>query len=187
MARPEFLDATAPDLAWRRVPMPGANQGVDVVPLASAGVTTTMLVRFPEDFERATAGGYHAAEEVVVLTGELCLEGVAYGPGAWLHLPAGLLRTDMRTAVGATVLAWFGGPIDFRAPDELTPTASGITARELAQLADGATWQTPESNWRLAAGSARRDGEEGLDVSAMTWVRGAPTPECDRMLLREPR
>ncbi|MFS3126864.1 cupin domain-containing protein [Nocardioides sp. Bht2] len=188
MARPEAVHLHDGDLRWRSVPMPGANRGIDVVPLASAQGRTTMVARFPAGFERATPGGYLAAEEVVLLDGFLELEGVRYGAGSWLHIPAGFRRTEMRSADGATALAWFGGAVDFLTPEELPEVVDPITSRDLGSLAVGASWQTPESTWRLGTAADRGQDEEYLDVQGAGWARAATVvADSDRLLFRTPR
>lgn len=129
MPRPAELDLTdLHDVSWREVPMPGSNGGIELVPLAAPEGHFTILGRFPAGFERSTPGGYHASEEVLLLDGELELEGRTYRRGDLVVVPAEFLRTDMRSPKGCLVLAWFAGPADFRPADELAACSDVITS-----------------------------------------------------------
>lgn len=129
MPRPTELDLTDLDAqAWRSVPMPGSNGGIELVPLAAPEGHFSILGRFPAGFERLTPGGYHASEEVLVLDGELLLEGATYRRGDLAVVPAELVRTDMRSPQGCVVLAWFAGPADFRPADDLGTCTDVVTA-----------------------------------------------------------
>src|SRR4051794_13506748 len=119
MSRPTELDLTLPDQPWREVPMPGANLGFELVPLASAGETFAILGRFPAGFDRSAVGGYFSAEEFLVLDGSLEIEGQQYVRGDLTFIPSHFLRTRMLSPQGCTVLAWFGGPAIFRTADEI--------------------------------------------------------------------
>ncbi len=172
MPRPEALALDA-DLAWRRVPMPGAELGLDLVPLAADGEAFTIVGRFPAGFARLAPGGYLAAEDFVVLDGHLEIEGVRYGPGTLTHVPARYLRSRMLAPQGCTVLAWFGGPAIFREPDELAPgSAEPIRSWDLGALADGEELRTADATWRRAGGDWPA-GAEGFDLAGTGWAREA--------------
>ncbi|WP_229052084.1 hypothetical protein [Aeromicrobium sp. Leaf350] len=129
MPRPTELDLTDLDAQpWREVPMPGSNGGIELVPLAAPEGHFSILGRFPAGFERLTPGGYHASEEVLVLDGELLLEGGTYRRGDLVVVPAEFLRTDMRSPQGCVVLAWFAGPAAFLPADELEACTDVITS-----------------------------------------------------------
>ncbi|MCK5891443.1 MAG: hypothetical protein P1U38_07910 [Aeromicrobium sp.] len=129
MPRPTELDLTDLDAQpWRQVPMPGSNGGIELVPLAAPEGHFTILGRFPAGFERLTPGGYHASEEVLLLDGELELEGRTYRRGDLVVVPAEFLRTDMRSPQGCVVLAWFAGPAAFRPADALEACTDVITS-----------------------------------------------------------
>ncbi|WP_235738827.1 hypothetical protein [Nocardioides alcanivorans] len=104
-------------------------------------------------------------------------------------MPAGFLRTDMRTERGCTVFAWFGGPAEFLAPEALIVTGEGITSVSVTDLSSN-RWESSQSRWRLASLSDREPGEEIIDPMAGRWWRtGEPTVAdlAESVLLRAPR
>lgn len=178
MSRVTDLDLTAADQPWREVPMPGANLGVDVVPLASSGDTFAILVRFPVGFERATPGGYFCAEEFVVLDGFVEIEGQRYSRGDLTYIPASFLRTAMRTPEGCTAIAWFGGAAIFRTAEELGDSAvtAGIVSVSLDALLGEDFLVTPEARWSLGDIPTQAD-DDGVDLALSTWWHGAADRE----------
>lgn len=170
MARPSTLDLTGADLPWRRVPMDGANGGIDVVPLASHPDDLVMLVRFPPGFVRDVPGGYHAAETFLVLEGELELEGRVLRRGDLTHVPAEYTRQDMRTPDGCTAVAWFSGPAAFVEPPELGECLLQVRTVNVIGTGPGALLATPEAEWSI-------DDEtrgEGVDLAMTTWALAGP-------------
>lgn len=170
MARPAALDLTRDDLTWRRVPMEGANSGIDIVPLASHPDDLVMLARFPRGFVRDVPGGYHAAETFLVLTGEMELEGRVLRPGDLTHVPAEYVRRGMRTDHGCTALAWFSGPATFLEPSELEECRTGMTTVTICGATAEPLLVTPEADWSITE-EART---EGVDVAMTTWALEGP-------------
>lgn len=183
MARPSRLDLRAPEQLWRPVPMPGANRGVDLVPLRSADGAVTMLCRFPAGFERPGPGGYLAAEEFLVLGGALDVEGAVVERGSLCAIPARWERTLMRSPSGCTVLAWWSGPADYRPPTDLAGRSgagfrvvqvpSGAGASPLLST-EQARWETVESLAVLDSGPV-----DVVDLLLSTWVRIEPGEPTD--------
>jgi hypothetical protein len=171
VSRPTEIDLTSTLQAWRTVPMPGANDGIELVPLASAPDRFTILGRFPAGFERLTPGGYRCSEEFLVLDGELEFEGTTCTRGDLTVVPTHLVRTAMRTTAGCLVLAWFGGPAIFRRPDELDePDGEIVSVRAI---------ERSSTLPRSAVGSWARgpvtdeDVFEVIDDELRSWRRGA--------------
>ncbi len=188
MARPTGLDLAAEQFAWRQVPMPGANLGLDIVALPSAADRLSIYGRFPVGFVRNTPGGYLCAEEFVVLTGFLEIHGVRYRPGTLAHIPAGFLREGMSAPEGCTVLAWFAGPAIFRTPDELSPTDAVITTVDVRASEPGLVLATPESRWTLTAYAAWSEDDEGFDPAGSGWACSAAdwvAAPADQIIKRE--
>ncbi len=194
MARPTRLDLRAPDQAWRRVPMPGANLGIDLVRLQSPEGTSTMLCRFPAGFERAGPGGYLVAEEFLVLDGALEVEGTVVHRGALCAIPAGWERTRMHSPRGCTVLAWWSGPADYRPPAELSGR-SGVGLR-VVQALDGAglspLLRTGDARWEVVDALPEAAGRavDVVDLALSAWARvepGEPVPvPAGPLLVRVP-
>lgn len=189
MSRPASLDLT--DLAaqrWRYVPMPGSNGGIELVPLASATGLFTIVGRFRAGFERLATGGYRASEEFLLLEGELELEGVTYRRGDLTVVPADYARTEMRSPSGCVLLAWFGGPADFRSADELgechdiiasIPTVGATAGLPSSDVADWTVGDPLVSNGGAAV-------VEVVDAGLTRWVRDpAEAPVATDLVRRE--
>lgn len=187
MSRPNDLDLTAAEQPWRQVPMPGANQGVDLVPLASSGQTFALLVRFPAGFDRSTPGGYVCAEEFVVLDGFVEIEGRRYGRGDLTFIPAHYLRTSMLAPEGCTAIAWFGGPAVFRTVDELGGEAvtTGIESVALDALLGADFLVTSEARWSVDLDATGPD-DDGVDLALSRWWHGAAAVDEALGLRRRP-
>ncbi|QCX27917.1 hypothetical protein [Nocardioides jishulii] len=187
MARPTTLDLTRDDLPWRRVPMDGANGGIDVVPLASAPEEFVILARFPAGFTRDEPGGYHAAETFLVLDGVLRVHDRVVRRGDLTHVPAEFVRSGMSTEDGCTALAWFSGPATFLAPDELGACALPLTTVSVTDAPGGVLLSTPEAEWELRpdAGGPCTSGE-GVDLAMTGWALDA-SQLAGRVIARCPR
>lgn len=170
MARPTELDLTTDEHPWRRVPMDGANRGIDVVPLASHPEDFVLLARFPAGFERAVPGGYHAAETFLVLEGSLQIGDLSVSRGDLTHLPAHHLREPMRTSEGCTALAWFSGPATFRAPDALGECTLPVRTVHVHGASPGELLDTPEAVWGIVESAAG----EAVDVALARWSFDGP-------------
>lgn len=178
MSRVTQLDLTAPEQPWREVPMPGANQGLELVPLASSGETFAILGRFPAGFDRPTPGGYFGAEEFLVLDGHLEIEGRRYSRGDLTYIPANYLRTSMQAPEGCTVLAWFGGAAIFRTAEELGDAAvtEGIVSVGVDALLSSDFLVTSEASWSVGDLLTGPD-DDGVDLAMSTWWHGAADHE----------
>lgn len=182
MARPDRLRLDEERLPWRPAPMPGANRRLELVRLASSGDTFAILGRFPAGFERPVRGGYGVAEEFVVLTGALELEGTVVQRGALCSIPAHHPRAPMRSPAGCTVLAWFGGAPVFHPAEELTPVPSSAvaTARVRPFAAGTRLLRTTEADWTIADLARLPAQEPPVDVIdlGLTWwaLVGAGVP-----------
>ncbi|WP_296601403.1 hypothetical protein [Nocardioides sp.] len=145
-----------------------------------------ILGRFPAGFERSVPGGYLAAEEFVVLDGELELEGELFGRGTLSVVPAGYPRTHMRSPQGALVLAWFGGLPEFLPHDALPPCAEQI--RTVRVDGGEALPVSPVSVWRRGAVPPGEGEVEVVSADLSRWTRGAePAPESGDLARRERR
>jgi hypothetical protein len=99
--------ATEVSLRWEEQSMPGANLTVKVARLAGSGFHA--LVRFPAGWTRPGPGAYSAAEEFVVIEGELRIGGKSWTKGERASIPANAARTDSSSPSGCLALARFDG------------------------------------------------------------------------------
>jgi hypothetical protein len=177
MTSPTALDLTHDPQEWRSAPMPGASARLDVVRLGSAPGTFAILGRFPAGFERAAVGGYDAAEEFVVLAGELVLDGRRLVRGDLTYVPAGAVRSVMRSERGCTVLAWFTGRADFRTPEELTVTPVGVTTTvSVLGATVGDVLVVGRASWRLEPDTAAIGPHDDVIDLGLTWWRRGGVP-----------
>lgn len=185
MSLPTELDLGAPS-EWRPAPMPGANQPLAMFRLASPRDRFTIHGLFPRGFERVVPGGYAAAEEFLVLEGELELEGMRYRPGDLTVVPAAFPRTSMRSPDGCRVLAWFGGLPDF-VPHDALPACDGAIESVSVHATDDLP-TSPVASW--ARGFVPDgDGEaEVITAGLGRWHRSAgAAPGAGDLVRRERR
>jgi hypothetical protein len=98
-------------LDWRTVPMPGADAPVELARLPTlADGAFRAFVRFPPGWARLQIGHYAAAEEFLVLEGELALDEQHWGAGGYAWITADRVRSAVRSASGCLVFAWFSSP-----------------------------------------------------------------------------
>lgn len=184
MPRPSTLSLLEPSQAWRSAPMPGATEPLDLVRLAAAENEFAILGRFPAGFQRSAPGGYRAAEEFLVLCGELELEGRVAARSSLCFVPAHHVRAPMRSPTGCTVLAWFSGPADFRVPAELSPACGSrmSTVDVRTALSSGELLRTEDVRWTLADGpppGGWPDTVDVVDLALTRWVHVLPGESAD--------
>lgn len=163
----------------RSVPMPDANSGVRSVMLYRDDRTRarTLTVKFPAGFSRHEAGRYPAAEELLVLSGELDLAGVPVRAGDWGWLPLGVLRRGMSSRSGAVVYAWFSDRPDWeRSTEDLpgppvrTERVGGANATARRLRGGGIAGDEPGSSAIVAPGNEVIGPAELLDLTSYCWT-----------------
>ncbi len=127
-----------PELAWQDFDVPHGNQPVQTVRLQFNDRTRaiTLLVRFPQGWERAQAGSYECAEEFIVLDGTLQMSGAGYRAGDWVYVPEGVQRKSTSAPEGALALARFSGEVRWRQGDGEAPMLRATPLRDLDTPAD---------------------------------------------------
>jgi hypothetical protein len=96
-------------LKWREAPIPGGTPPAHMVRLPGRE-TFSAMVRFPPGWRRPTAGAYAVDETVVVLTGDLTVNGVTVHGERLLWIPSMASRVDSLSHGGALCFARFSGP-----------------------------------------------------------------------------
>lgn len=102
---------TTPDDAhWSSFSIPDGEPEIGLCRLGSDhDGAFTVLVRFPPGWARPVTGWYDAAEEALILDGELTMSGRTHRAGEFARWGVDYTRVGTSTTDGATVLAWFSG------------------------------------------------------------------------------
>lgn len=104
-------------LTWRDAPMPGASPiRMALLPKLEDGAFRA-FVRFPPGWARVQRGHYEAAEEFIVLEGELALDERSWTAGGYMWIAPLRLRTHLRSQTGCLVFATFSSPPRWIAAD----------------------------------------------------------------------
>jgi quercetin dioxygenase-like cupin family protein len=152
---------------WLDIPIPGSSPAVrlhrlHVDPETGASVS---LVRFPAGWSRPVIGFYAAAEEFVVLEGEIRV-GRSYRAGDYAYLPPRTIRAASASESGALALAWFSAPPAWTEGEPPTPPPGEPVVVSGADRAAAPVRQdAPEvpGSYRIAAGPVVGVGR-GCDV-----------------------
>lgn len=126
MTRPhiEFIHAQA--LPWQTGTLGGALTGIETKVLSrdNGSGAASMVLRFPAGWSCAESFHLAAAEEFVVIEGDITVNGVDYSELAYANFPAGHPRNAVSSKSGAVLVSFFDG-----APE--------VVAGESAGAADG--------------------------------------------------
>jgi hypothetical protein len=148
-------------LTWREAPMPGASPiRMALLPKLGDGAFRA-FVRFPPGWARLQRGHYEAAEEFIVLEGELALDERRWQPGGYAWIAPLRLRTHLRSETGCLVFATFSSP----------PRWIADAPPEPATEADVAYTHWREAP-RDAIGHRLREG---------SWVTEQPPSPCETL------
>ena len=108
-------------LTWREAPMPGATPiAMALLPKLADGAFRA-FVRFPPGWAREQRGHYEAAEEFIVLEGDLALDDRRWQAGGYAWIAPWRLRTHLRSEGGCLVFATFASTPRWVAGDPLKP------------------------------------------------------------------
>jgi hypothetical protein len=169
---------------WLDVPIPGSTPAVrlhrlHVDPETGASLS---LVRFPAGWSRPGTGFYAAAEEFVVLEGEIWV-GRAFRAGDYAYLPPRTIRSASACEAGALVLAWFSGAPTWAEGEPPTPPPGEPVVVTAGAPGGPARQDAPEvpGSYRIADGPVVGAGR-GCDVwcpqrREWEWVPAGQTGE----------
>ncbi|MSO64942.1 MAG: DUF4437 domain-containing protein [Alphaproteobacteria bacterium] len=112
MSRPHCVFIQAQDLPWLEGLPGGIRPNVQsrTLSLDDADGSTTLLVRYPKGWRRGGPEYIGAAEEMLVLDGALVINGERYEQGHFAYLPAGYVRIESWSPLGAVVYTALSGP-----------------------------------------------------------------------------
>lgn len=98
------------DLRWRDFSIPDGSPDIGMARLhVDEDGAFTVLVEFPPGWERPVTGHYDAAEEALILEGDLTMSGRVHHPGEFARWGVDYTRTGTSAPQGSTVVAWFSG------------------------------------------------------------------------------
>ena len=154
-------------LTWREAPMPGASPvAMALLPKLADGAFRA-FVRFPPGWARMQRGHYEAAEEFIVLEGDLALDERRWKDGGYAWIAPWRLRTHLRSERGCLVFATFSSTPRWLAADP-AKTAEPDIAYEHWRDAP-----RDDIGHRLRAGSwvteRAPQGLETLGLRSLTW------------------
>lgn len=170
---------------WLDVPIPASHPAVRLHRLHVDEETgaSLSLVRFPAGWSRPGTGFYSAAEEFVVLEGEIRV-GHTYRAGDYAYLPPRTIRSASACGSGALVLAWFSAAPAWNEGEPQTPPPSEAVVVRAGDPAGGPRRRdAPEvpGGYRITDGPVTGAGR-GCDVwcpqlRAWEWVPAGQTGE----------
>ena len=154
LAREHTLFIHAPDIPWETGLYSGARPEVrsKVLSIDEQATDATVVIECPAGWSRSEPEHLTAHEEILVLEGEIEIDGEVYGPQHYAFLPAGYVRQRQSSAGGAKVLTMF-----YDAPQVVpgtpdTPYDEALLVRHIDPLA--MEWDPGLVDPQLAAGVA---------------------------------
>jgi hypothetical protein len=173
-------------LGWSEIAMPGAGAPVRLARLPSlSDGAFRAFVRFPAGWSRTQPGYYEAAEEFLVLEGDLALDEVGWAAGGYAWIPARATRRGLRSEAGALVFAWFSAPPRWIAG--APPALAGepiVRHAHWSHAPGGLLHCGPTHRTRVGR---RRDlatgGGETLGLATLAWCHGEPDPGADELVM----
>jgi hypothetical protein len=169
----EFLQSQ--QLEWQPAPCSHLQGGeAKLLSQDSASGAATLLLRLPSGWDSSAYGHLEAADEFLVLEGDLQLNERVFRQDCYACLPAGTVRTRMRSERGALLIVFFDGAPSWQA---------GVTAPGRFPRQDGVAFLDAfEMAWEYS-GMDPVYGQQGL-----RWklLRGGPGEAQMTMLVSAP-
>lgn len=166
--------------------MPGAAAPVRLARLpALPDGAFRAFVRFPARWSRPQPGYYAAAEEFLVLEGDLALDGHTWGAGGYAWIPGLVVRRDTRSRAGALVFAWFAAVPRWIAGDPPTLGGEEIAGYAHWSQAPGGLLHRGPSHWTRAGrrGDLAVAGGETLGLETLSWGYGEVVGDPEEVVM----
>ena len=168
MARPHVEFVQEQSFPWTAgVGAPGAE--ARMLSVDDETGERTLIVRYPAGWRRSEPEHSTADEELLVLSGELELNGLVYGPLTYAFLPAGHLRREAATPRGALVISFFEGEPRFVAGAPSCPPARERLVERIDAL---------DGDWgagfhpQFPPGAGRKYLRQDAETGDQTWILG---------------
>lgn len=170
MARPHIEFIQSQWLSWQRGPYDTFRPGVDSKILSRDDETgaISLLQRYPRGWSQRKELSLSADEEFFVITGELRVNDVVYGPHTFACLPAGYPREGAASPKGAVVLTLFEAE-----PGVQDAGSGGFDRERLVTFVDGmeGPWGGV-TNPKFPPGGGRRMLRVDPHTQDETWLLG---------------
>lgn len=171
MARPQIEFVHEQSIAWSEAKPGTGPAGTDVRVLSLDDETgaASVLVRYPPGWAPGGPEYLNADEEFLVLSGELELNDLTYGPLSYAFLPAGFPRRGAASPRGALVLTFYESEPRFVAGE-----AAGTVARK--RLVERV--EALEGEWgagfhpQFPPGAGRKYLRQDAETGDQTWILG---------------
>ncbi len=164
----EFIQSQV--LPWKRLGLGSSRPGADGRALSYDFETkaASVVLRYPAGWCMNDTHYLPCDEELFVLSGSFTVGSVAYRPGDYAYLPAGMPRPSMASEGGAAVLTFFEGPhgsVFYEAPIGLYDPARLIAKIETSTM----PWGAPSDP--VVAAIANAPGRKLLRIDPKTEER----------------
>jgi hypothetical protein len=171
VARPHIEFVQEQSIPWRDAAAADGPPGTGVRVLSVDDETgaATMIVRYPPGWARSGPEHLTADEELVVLEGELELNGLVYAAPSYAFLPAGHVRRASGAPRGALVLAFYESEPRLVAGEASQPAE----LERLVERIDGL-----DGEWgggfhpQFPAGAGRKWLRDDAESGDQTWILG---------------
>lgn len=175
MTRPHIEFIHAQVLPWQAGILGGALKDVEAKVLSrdSDSGAASMVLRFPAGWSHGEPFHLAAAEEFVVLEGDLTVNGVDYTEFAYANFPAGHPRNAVSSKSGAVLLSFFDGVPEVEAGAGASGAADGFIEK-IDVLREG--WDPDysgiDSPELAAAGARKKILRSDPGAGDQTWFIG---------------
>ncbi len=162
------------DLGWVDQDVPDSSPVPTVIRLPSDAEhrSFSVIVRFPEGWNRPFTGYYESTEEIFLLEGQIAMSGATYSVGDYGWFPAGYLRSDS-SSTGSLTLAFFSGPARWRRRDQ-SPEGFDSSRVVVRRRGEGEATESP-----LGPGRCLRAGRRWSTL-LLDGIGAAATPVATR-------
>lgn len=182
--------------SWQSVPMPHGSAPVELARLPLTGHDFLAFVRFPAGWVRPVPVVYQAAEEFVIIDGELVIDGQRWAAQSYGCIDSGVIRHRTESPSGCLAWARFHGSprvsrVDVTSPGTPVRSAGGtlvdLDRRDLAssskpgphllrELPGGSSWWYPQFDEHARA--ERPGAIDALALNDLSWWSGDPDSDA---------
>lgn len=155
--------------------MPASNAPVQLAPLPRLqDGAFRAFVRFPAGWARPAAGHYTAAEELLILEGDLGMNGMTWRAGGYAWIPANRVRSASRSESGCLAFAWFASAPRWIPGEPATAALAGdVSLAHWRDAPEGKLYAGPEHHTWIVE-------RQHIALLAAPGMRSETLGLCDR-------